>query len=154
MSKKYQVAILTGGFDPITPAHIEYFKAAKEMFDIVIVFTNSDDWLKRKKGKAFMPQKDRIAILKAVKYITQVEGFTADEDADGTAIQAIPRAQEYFPDSDYFFCNGGDRKPGNTPEEEYCKANGINRAYGVGGEDKQYASSIYLSEWVKKNGTN
>ena len=46
-----KIVIVTGGFDPIHSGHIRYFAAAKELGDILVVGLNSDDWLKRKKGK-------------------------------------------------------------------------------------------------------
>lgn len=148
MRKHYKVAILTGGFDPVTPAHIEYFKDAKERYDIVLVFVNSDAWLTRKKGKPFMPQQDRVSILRAIKYITQVIPFASQDDADGTAIQSMPKAEELFPDCEYYFCNGGDRVEGNVPEEIYARENGVHLVYGVGGKDKTHASSEYLKKWT------
>ena len=48
------IVLVTGGFDPIHPGHIEYFKAAKELGDELHVGLNSDEWLTRKKGRPFM----------------------------------------------------------------------------------------------------
>ena len=50
-----KVVIVTGGFDPLHSGHIEYFKAAKELGDLLVVGVNSDAWLTRKKGRPFMP---------------------------------------------------------------------------------------------------
>ena len=43
--------LVTGGFDPLHSGHIEYFNAAKKLGDKLIVGINSDNWLRRKKGK-------------------------------------------------------------------------------------------------------
>ena len=48
------VVLVTGGFDPIHSGHIQYFKRAKELGDVLIVGVNSDEWLTRKKGRPFM----------------------------------------------------------------------------------------------------
>ena len=50
-----KIVLVTGGFDPLHSGHIEYFKEAKKLGDKLIVGLNSDSWLERKKGRAFMP---------------------------------------------------------------------------------------------------
>ena len=54
-----KVVVVTGGFDPIHSGHIEYFQAAKELGDFLMVGVNSDEWLTRKKGKPFMNHDER-----------------------------------------------------------------------------------------------
>ena len=54
-----KIIVVSGGFDPIHSGHIAYFKAAKELGDKLIVALNSDEWLKNKKGKFFMPFQER-----------------------------------------------------------------------------------------------
>ena len=51
---KQKAVIVSGYFNPIHKGHIEYFQAAKELGDILVVGLNSDAWLTRKKGRAFM----------------------------------------------------------------------------------------------------
>ena len=75
-----KVIIVSGGFDPVHIGHIRMFKQAAEMADIkaqvnqgrVIVALNSDEWLKRKKGKPFMPFEERKEILDAMECVTEV----------------------------------------------------------------------------------
>ena len=68
MNQKTTV-LVTGGFDPIHSGHIEYFKAAKALGDRLVVGVNSDAWLERKKGQAFMPLQERLAIIRSLKYL-------------------------------------------------------------------------------------
>ena len=65
-----KIVLVTGGFDPIHTGHIAYFKNAKELYPHtpLCVGLNSDEWLIRKKGKFFLPMKERRAIVKAVSY--------------------------------------------------------------------------------------
>ena len=49
-----KIAIVSGGFDPLHSGHIEYFNAAKEHGEKLIVLLNSDEWLQNKKGIEFM----------------------------------------------------------------------------------------------------
>ena len=58
-----KVILVTGGFDPLHSVHIEYFKEAKKLGDKLIVGVNTDAWLTRKKGRAFMPISERINII-------------------------------------------------------------------------------------------
>ena len=66
-----KVIIVSGWFDPVHIGHVRMFKQAAEMADTnaqvnqgrVIVALNSDEWLKRKKGKPFMPFEERKEIL-------------------------------------------------------------------------------------------
>ena len=39
-----RIVIVSGGFDPIHSGHIEHFKEAKKLGDILIVGLNSDEW--------------------------------------------------------------------------------------------------------------
>ena len=50
-----KIVVCTGGFDPVHSGHLSYLNSASQLGDILIVGLNSDDWLKRKKGRAFMP---------------------------------------------------------------------------------------------------
>jgi D-beta-D-heptose 7-phosphate kinase/D-beta-D-heptose 1-phosphate adenosyltransferase len=70
MNKK--IVLVTGGFDPIHSGHIAYFKTAKSLGDTLVVGINSDDWLVRKKGKAFMPLAERQEIIKNCTTTTKV----------------------------------------------------------------------------------
>ena len=81
-----KVVLVTGGFDPLHSGHIAYFKAAKQLGDILVVGINTDTWLKRKKGRAFMPSSERVSIVQNLK---MVDHFVLFDDDDDTAIEAI-----------------------------------------------------------------
>ena len=140
------IVLITGGFDPLHSGHIEYFKAAKAMGDLLIIGVNSDAWLKRKKGKAFMPLDERGAIISELLMVDKVVGFEDDYDADDSCVQFIKDMREYNPEAKIVFANGGDRKPGTTLEEK-AGLKGVSFAFGVGGIDKKNSSSWLLSNW-------
>ena len=137
------VVIVTGGFDPIHSGHIEYLKSAKKIGDLLIVGVNSDAWLERKKGRAFMPSTERIQIIKNLKMVDETVLF---DDRDGSAKEAIKNARLLHPDAKLIFANGGDRTKENIPEMDIQDDN-LEFVFGVGGEDKKNSSSWILEDY-------
>lgn len=138
-----KIVLVTGGFDPLHSGHIAYLKAAKSLGDKLIVGLNSDDWLKRKKGRSFMPISERVNII---ENLTMVDGCLLFNDDDGSAIEAIRNVRQLYPNTKIIFANGGDRTAENIPEMEIID-NDIEFVFGVGGEDKKNSSSWILEEW-------
>ena len=132
--------LVTGGFDPIHSGHISYLNEARKLGDRLIVGINSDSWLERKKGRAFMPIAERVSIIENLK---AVDGVILFNDDDGTAIEAIKNAQQLYPNDQIIFANGGDRNITNTPE---MLMKDVIFKFGIGG-GKQNSSSWILDEW-------
>ena len=65
MSEK--IVCVSGYFDPIHIGHIEYFKLSKEIGTKLMVIVNNDHQAQLKKGKAFMPAKERMKIIEELK---------------------------------------------------------------------------------------
>jgi len=141
-----KIVLATGGFDPLHSGHISYLKSARELGDKLIVGLNSDDWLTRKKGRPFMPYKERAAIVENLKMVDEVIDFNDKEDHATDAIFKIYRKMK--PHDILIFANGGDRTATNIPEMD-CFQNNTNVRYmfGVGGDDKKNSSSWILEEW-------
>ena len=137
------LVLVTGGFDPLHSGHIAYFRAAKQLGDLLVVGVNSDAWLIRKKDRAFMPWLERMNIVKNIKGVDFVLEFNDD---DGSAKSAIKLARQTWPDHKIVFANGGDRTDANIPEMEFEDSN-LEFAFGVGGFDKANSSSWILEEW-------
>ena len=103
-----RVVIVSGGFDPIHSGHIEHFKEAKKLGDILIVGLNSDEWLTRKKGKPFMPIEERMAVIRELRMVDSAVAFNDDNNS---SIDLIKKTLVFF---DYvLFANGGDRTQDN-----------------------------------------
>jgi D-beta-D-heptose 7-phosphate kinase/D-beta-D-heptose 1-phosphate adenosyltransferase len=138
-----KIVLVTGGFDPVHSGHISYLNHAEHLGDQLIVGLNSDAWLARKKGRAFMPWRERMIVLDNLHMVDRVIEF---DDSDGTACDAIRKVKKMFPDDDIIFANGGDRTQDNIPEMVF---DDVEFVFGVGGEDKKNSSSWILEEWKK-----
>jgi len=135
------IVVVSGGFDPVHSGHIRLIKAARMLGDQLIVGINSDEWLTRKKGCAFMPWTERLAVLNNLKPVDEVYTF---DDEDGTACHLLQQVRAHYPDARIIFANGGDRTQDNIPE---MTVPGVEFVFGVGGEDKANSSSWILEEW-------
>lgn len=138
-----KIVLVTGGFDPLHSGHIAYFEEAKKLGDLLIVGVNSDNWLIRKKGQAFMPLMERTSIIRGLKCVDYVIDFN---DNDNTAKHAIQMVRQSYPQDTIIFANGGDRTDKNIPEMDVVD-NNIKFAFGVGGFNKKNSSSWILEEW-------
>jgi len=136
-----KVVLVTGGFDPVHSGHISYLNHADHLGDHLVVGLNSDDWLTRKKGRAFMPWRERMVVLGNLHMVDEVIDFNDD---DGSSIDAILKVKNKYPNSQIIFANGGDRTATNIPE---MSVPDITFEFGVGGEDKKNSSSWILQEW-------
>ena len=143
------IGIVTGGFDPIHSGHIDYIKAAAEKVDFLYIGVNSDEWLRRKKGRPFMPFQERQYVLNNLNLPCD---FTAIGfiDKDDTAKDIIKKVAEKHKNATIWFMNGGDRSKDNSPEQELTELpnnNIIHHIFAVGGDNKKNSSSWILDEW-------
>lgn len=138
-----KIVLVTGGFDPVHSGHIACFKAARALGDMLIVGLNSDEWLARKKGRAFMPWNERLCVINNLSVVDEVYTF---DDSDGSARAFIRQVRAHYPDADLVFANGGDRTADNIPEMDVVDSK-LEFLFGIGGEDKKNSSSWILQEW-------
>jgi D-beta-D-heptose 7-phosphate kinase/D-beta-D-heptose 1-phosphate adenosyltransferase len=140
-----KIVLVTGGFDPLHSGHIAYFKSASQLGDELWVALNSDAWLARKKGRSFMPIKERASIVEELACVKQV--ITGFNDDDDSACDAI-RWAKLIGARKIVFANGGDRGSENTPEQQaYSEDSTVEFVFGVGGTDKKNSSSWILKDW-------
>jgi cytidyltransferase-like protein len=137
---------ISGGFDPLHIGHVEMMQEAKALGDRLIVIVNNDNWLKLKKGFAFMPELERKAIIEAVKYVDNV--VLTKHKPDTKDMSVCKELEELKPD---IFANGGDRKPDGdpVPEVELCNRLGIKLVYNIGKSGKIQSSSDLVKKAVQ-----
>lgn len=63
-----QVAMVDGGFDPLHPGHVEYFRAAAELELPVLCNVSSDEWVARK-HVPLLTQEERAALIDAIRFV-------------------------------------------------------------------------------------
>lgn len=123
---------ISGYFDPLHIGHIEYIRKSKELGDYLIVIVNNDNQAKLKKGRSFMPDAERVEVLRSIKYVDEV---ILSIDTDRTVCETLKSINP----PPHAFCNGGDQTNQSIPEAPICIERGIELIDGLG--DKIQSSS-------------
>ena len=135
----YDIVIISGGFDPVHKGHVRMVQAAAKECDLLVVGVNSDDWLRRKKGKEFMGFKERVEIMSAFSGVGYAVGF---DDSDNSACALIRKTRDLYPEASIAFANGGDRVHDNVPEVQTCLDCSVEMIWNVGGGKIQSSSDL------------
>lgn len=116
-----RVIFTNGCFDVLHRGHIELLSYCHRLGDMVIVGLNSDDSVKRLKGKKrpINSQKDRKFMLESLRYVHKVVVF--NEDTPYNLIKEIK------PD---IIVKGGDYKPEDVVGGDVCEVKIFNYVPG------------------------
>ncbi len=139
-----KIVAISGGFDPVHIGHIKMMQEAKQLGDQVVVILNNDNWLMKKKGFVFMKEKERKAVLEAVRYIDKV--IISSHPKNPTDMSVSADLKKLKPE---IFANGGDRDKKNAADPtsslykdtKTCTELGIKIVYNVGKGGKLQSSS-------------
>ena len=146
MIKKYDYALVSGGFDPVHVGHLRMFQSAQSLSDKVVLLLNNDEWLIKKKGKPFMNQDKRKEILNEFISISEV---IIQTQSDNSSSEAIKDFVKNNPNKTICYCNGGDRSNiKNILEADICKKLGVILEFGVGGDEKVESSSQLTKNYL------
>lgn len=140
-----KASIVSGYFSPLHPGHLDLFEAAQARSGYLVVIVNNDVQQILKKGRIIQPDKDRIRIVSALRIVDAV--YLAVEDGPGIS-GSFDMIRRDYPDTEFEFCNGGDRGDISTlPTDEVVAAerNRITLLYGIGGFDKADSSSRIIA---------
>lgn len=108
-----RVTMVSGGFDPLHPGHVAYFRAAAELGLPVLCNVSGDAWVARK-HPPLLTQDERVALIDAIRFVRYTHAErTATED-----VLALLRPRYFAKGADW-----RDRLP--ESERRVCAAHGI-----------------------------
>ena len=141
------IVMTSGGFDPLHVGHLRCIQETvnfakdskrfpKASKPLVVVLVNCDNFLKAKKGYAFMTLEDRMEIVHGIAGVDCVLPWRYTND-DFTVVKAIDMIKPKY------FTKGGDRTDAtNIPEWEICQQRGCEIITGVGGGKIRSSSEL------------
>lgn len=135
-----KLVVTSGGFDPMHIGHLRCLLGSAELASKMSVKTklavivNSDGFLLRKKGFAFMPEDERMEIIAGVRGVDYVIPW---DDGGQTVTGALEILRPIV------FTKGGDRDAAaNVPEFDLCEKINCKVIFNVGGGKIQSSSSL------------
>lgn len=133
-----KIVCVSGYFDPFHVGHLDYLENAKRLGDHLLVVVNNDEQAKQKKGKSFMPEEQRLRIIRSLKIVDQA---ILSCDKNRTVCETLRCVR---PD---IFANGGDQTNDSIPESSICKELDIQLVDGLG-------EKVQSSSWLIQNAQN
>jgi cytidyltransferase-like protein len=108
-----EVVMVSGGFDPLHPGHVVYFREAAALGVPVLCNVSSDEWVARK-HPPLLTQAERVQVIDAIRFVD----YTHAEQT--TTVDVLARLRPRY------FAKGADWR-GRLPEEEesVCTEHGI-----------------------------
>jgi D-glycero-beta-D-manno-heptose 1-phosphate adenylyltransferase len=136
-----RIVLTNGCFDLLHVGHVRYLEGAKALGDILVVALNSDDSVRRLKGKErpLLPLADRLGILAAFRMVDFVTAFEEDT--------VSPLLLKLRPD---IHAKGTDYTLDTVPERATAASYGGKVA--VVGDPKDHASKNLIHEILEKFG--
>lgn len=129
-STKPVVVAVSGYFNPLHTGHLEMIQKAKKLGDKLVVIVNNDRQVALKGSVPFMSEKDRVAIIRALRDVDEVFLSVDDYKLASGHIPVIKSLAKIKPD---IFANGGDRHNiVNVPEYDICRKYKIKMVDGLG----------------------
>jgi len=126
-----KIVVASGYFNPLHIGHIKYLESAKKLGDKLIVIVNNDVQVGLKGSFPFMPERERVEIIKALRCVDEV---MLSIDSDKTVARTLMEVNADV------FAKGGDSTPENVPEAEQAVVKEI--IFGVGGQKIQSSSTL------------
>jgi D-beta-D-heptose 7-phosphate kinase/D-beta-D-heptose 1-phosphate adenosyltransferase len=129
------------------------FEQARALGDELVVILNNDNWLRAKKGFAFMPERERKEVIEALRVVDRVVLTThKPHDRDMSVSRALRAVRPHI------FANGGDRNEANAADPRSslykdlgtCKALDIYMVFNVGKGGKIQSSSWLLKKHFER----
>ncbi len=125
-----KTVMVSGDFGRIHEGHIDHIMKAYALGDWLIVVTHTDESIMARKPYVPAPIWARIILLRGIVATLGGRGeVIIAKDTNGKSTKTLEWLRPNV------FAKGGDRVPGNLPQEELdiCKEIGCEIIYGVGG---------------------
>ena len=142
-----KIVCTSGYFDPIHPGHVSCLLESKKFGDILVVIIDGDSRAINKKGKPFIPAKDRAEIVDGIKGVDYVVIHENPAATDCSEVLEVIRPDIFTKGGDRNDKDRNDPKSGLKVEADLIESYGGHIEYGVGA-DKVWSSSNYLQEWI------
>jgi len=100
--KQFKNVYVIGVFDLFHRGHVELLRRSKELGDRLIVAINGDDMVASYKRKPYYHEEDRLAILKACRYVDEafiVHDYDNKAYIEHYEIDAIVHGDDWEPES-------------------------------------------------------
>jgi len=137
-----KLVIVSGYFNPLHKGHLELFRKAKEVGDLLCIIVNNDIQRELKGSKFFMDENERIEIIRELSLV-DMAWLSIDEDSTQNASLKM-LVNKFYGTMKLAFANGGDQNNNTIPEAEICKQFDIELIDGLG--DKIQSSSWLLQK--------
>lgn len=134
-----KIVCCSGYFNPLHYGHIEYFEKSKKLGDKLVVIVNNDSQAILKKGSSFMPEDERLKIIRSLRIVDMA---VLSIDKDRTVCETLKAVRPHI------FTNGGDQFNDIIPEKDICDKLGIELADGLG--EKIQSSSWLINKSMNK----
>ena len=136
-----KIVFTNGCFDMLHVGHVRYLRGAKALGDVLVLAINSDDSIRRLKGKErpLLPLEDRLGILSAFEMVDFVTPFE-DDTVTPLLLKLKPHIQ----------AKGTDYTTESIPEKDTMASFGGKVA--VVGDPKDHASKNLIKEILEKYG--
>ncbi len=142
VKKKSIIVAVSGYFNPLHVGHLEMIARAKKLGNKLIAIVNNDKQVALKGSVPFMPEKDRLKIIAALRDVDQV---FLSIDKDKTVCRSLSKIKPHI------FANGGDRKNiGDVPEYKICQKLDIKMVDGLGKKIRASSEMIARANSVQK----
>lgn len=137
-----KLVIVSGYFNPLHKGHLDLFRKAKEVGDLLCVIVNNDTQRELKGSKFFQDQEERIEIIRELS-IVDMAWISIDEDrTQNETLKML--VNKFYGTMKLAFANGGDQNNDTIPESEICRQYGIELIDGLG--EKIQSSSWLLNK--------
>ena len=132
-----KLVIVSGYFNPLHKGHLELFRKAKEVGDLLCVIVNNDKQRELKGSQFFQDQDERIEIIRELSIVDMAWISIDNDKTQNETLKML--VNKFYGTMKLAFANGGDQNNDTIPEAEICRIFNIELIDGLG--DKIQSSS-------------